>query len=101
MQNIVIIDYSLNNLWSVEKSLDLLFEACKHLDISIANHSNYKIEKEIHKNAYSRNETSSKRKEFKRLINYYGFVGVSIAYFITYIIHFSLLNLYFKNLIWK
>ena len=35
------------------------------------------------------------------LINYYGFVGVSIAYFITYIIHFSLLNLYFKNLIWK
>ena len=35
------------------------------------------------------------------LINYYGFVGVSIAYFITYIIHFILLNLYFKNLIWK
>ena len=35
------------------------------------------------------------------LINYYGFVGVSIAYFITYIIHFCLLNLYFKNLIWK
>ena len=35
------------------------------------------------------------------LINCYGFVGVSIAYFITYIIHFGLLNLYFKNLIWK
>ena len=55
-----------------EKSLDLLFEACKHLDISITNHSNYKIEKKIHNNAYSRNETSSKIKEFKRLINYYG-----------------------------
>ena len=59
-----------------EKSLDLLFEACKHLDISITNHSNYKIEKEIHNNAYSRNETSSKIKEFKRLINYYGSIGV-------------------------
>ena len=59
-----------------EKSLDLLFEACKYLDISITNHSNYKIEKEIHKNAYSRHETSSKIKEFKRLINYYGSIGV-------------------------
>ena len=59
-----------------EKSLDLLFEVCKHLDISIINHSNYKIEKEIHKNSYSRNKTSSKIKEFKRLINYYGSIGV-------------------------
>ena len=62
-----------------EKSLDLLFEACKHLDISIKNHSNYKIEKEIHKNSYSRNETSSKIKEFKRLINFYGSIGVRDA----------------------
>ena len=30
----------------------------------------------------------------------YGFVGVSISYFITYIIHFSLLNLYFRKLLW-
>ena len=59
-----------------EKSLDLLFEACKHLDISITNHSNYEIEKEIHKNSYLRNETSSQIKEFKRLINYYGSIGV-------------------------
>lgn len=33
-------------------------------------------------------------------IGKYGFVGVSIAYFITYIIHFSLLNLYFRKLLW-
>lgn len=34
------------------------------------------------------------------LVNQYGFVGVSIAYFCSYIIHFTLLNLYFKNLLW-
>ena len=33
-------------------------------------------------------------------IEKYGFVGVSIAYFITYIIHFSLLNFYFRKLLW-
>ncbi len=33
-------------------------------------------------------------------IGKYGFVGVSIAYFITYIIHFSLLNIYFRKLLW-
>ena len=33
-------------------------------------------------------------------IEKYGFVGVSISYFITYIIHFSLLNIYFKKLLW-
>ena len=33
-------------------------------------------------------------------ISKYGFVGVSISYFITYIIHFSLLNLYFRKLLW-
>ncbi len=33
-------------------------------------------------------------------IGKYGFVGVSISYFITYIIHFSLLNLYFRKLLW-
>jgi len=31
----------------------------------------------------------------------YGFIGVSIAYFFAYIIHFSLLNIYFKNLLWR
>ncbi|MBT8273347.1 MAG: O-antigen translocase [Bacteroidia bacterium] len=31
----------------------------------------------------------------------YGFVGVSIAYFIAYLIHFILMNLYFRNLLWK
>ena len=30
----------------------------------------------------------------------YGFVGVSIAYFVTYIIHFTLLNIYFRKLLW-
>jgi PST family polysaccharide transporter len=30
----------------------------------------------------------------------YGFVGVSIAYFLTYIVHFSLLNIYFRKLLW-
>ena len=33
-------------------------------------------------------------------IGQYGFVGVSIAYFLTYIIHFSLLNIYFRKLLW-
>ena len=35
------------------------------------------------------------------LANKYGFVGLSIAYFITYIIHFLLLNIYFRKLLWK
>ena len=30
----------------------------------------------------------------------YGFVGVSYAYFITYVLHFSLLNIYFRKLLW-
>jgi PST family polysaccharide transporter len=30
----------------------------------------------------------------------YGFVGVSYAYFITYIIHFTLLNIHFRKLLW-
>ena len=33
-------------------------------------------------------------------IEKFGFVGVSISYFVTYIIHFSLLNIYFKKLLW-
>ena len=33
-------------------------------------------------------------------IGKYGFIGVSISYFITYIIHFSLLNIYFRRLLW-
>ena len=33
-------------------------------------------------------------------IDMYGFVGVSISYFITYIIHFTLLNLYYRKLLW-
>jgi len=35
------------------------------------------------------------------LTNIYGFVGLSIAYFTTYIIHFLLLNIYFRKLLWK
>ena len=35
------------------------------------------------------------------LVKFYGFSGVAIAYFLTYMIHFILLNLYFKNLLWK
>ena len=34
------------------------------------------------------------------LINAYGFWGVSLAYFITYIIHFSLLNFHLRKLLW-
>ncbi|MCO4822569.1 MAG: O-antigen translocase [Flavobacteriaceae bacterium] len=34
------------------------------------------------------------------LVHRYGFVGVSMAYFYSYVIHFTLLNLYFKNLLW-
>ena len=59
-----------------EKSLDLLFEACNLLDISITDHNNYEIEKENFKNAYSRFDANSKIKEFKRLINFYGSIGV-------------------------
>ena len=58
-----------------EKSLDLLFEACNNLGISITDHENYKFEKENYKNAYSRIDTNSKIKEFKRLINFYGSIG--------------------------
>ena len=59
-----------------EKSLDLLFEACNLLDISITDHNNFEIEKEKYKNAYSRFDANSKIKEFKRLINFYGSIGV-------------------------
>ena len=34
------------------------------------------------------------------LINAYGFWGVSLAYFITYIIHFTLLNFHLRKLLW-
>ena len=59
-----------------EKSLKLLYEACNLLNISIIDHDNYEIEKEIYKNAYSRFDANSKIKEFKRLINFYGSIGV-------------------------
>ena len=35
------------------------------------------------------------------LANTYGFIGLSIAYFVTYLIHFLLLNIYFRKLLWK
>ena len=35
------------------------------------------------------------------LVNIYSFVGLSVAYFITYIIHFLLLNMYFRKLLWR
>ena len=35
------------------------------------------------------------------LANVYGFVGLSMAYFSTYIIHFLLLNIYFRKLLWR
>jgi len=34
------------------------------------------------------------------LVNGYGFIGVSIAYFISYIIHFIGMNIYFRKLLW-
>jgi PST family polysaccharide transporter len=33
-------------------------------------------------------------------IEYYGFVGVSIAYFVTYVLHFIAMNIYFRKLLW-
>jgi len=33
-------------------------------------------------------------------INKYGFVGVSYAYFMTYVIHFFSMNFYFRKLLW-
>lgn len=33
-------------------------------------------------------------------VNKYGFVGVSYAYFLTYVIHFLSMNFYFRKLIW-
>ena len=35
------------------------------------------------------------------LANTYGFIGLSIAYFVTYLIHFLLLNIYFRKILWK
>lgn len=35
------------------------------------------------------------------LVKHIGFSGVAIAYFLAYVIHFILLNIYFKNLLWK
>jgi PST family polysaccharide transporter len=34
------------------------------------------------------------------LIKTYGFVGVSIAYFLTYVLHFIAMNIYFRKLLW-
>ncbi|PTM10087.1 MAG: hypothetical protein DA407_04440 [Bacteroidetes bacterium] len=34
------------------------------------------------------------------LVNYYGFIGVSMAYFGAYVIHFALMNIYFRKLLW-
>ena len=33
-------------------------------------------------------------------IEMYGFVGVSISYLVTYVIHFGLLNFYYRKLLW-
>lgn len=34
------------------------------------------------------------------LVNQYGFVGVAMAYFGAYLIHFILMNIYFRKLLW-
>lgn len=34
------------------------------------------------------------------LVNQYGFVGVAMAYFGSYLIHFILMNIYFRKLLW-
>jgi len=34
------------------------------------------------------------------LVNYYGFIGVSMAYFGAYLVHFILMNIYFRKLLW-
>ncbi len=34
------------------------------------------------------------------LVKIYGFVGVSMAYFATYVLHFIAMNIYFRKLIW-
>lgn len=35
------------------------------------------------------------------LVPIYGLVGVSMAYFFTYLMHFGFMNLYFKKLLWR
>lgn len=34
------------------------------------------------------------------LVGIYGFIGVSIAYFLAYLVHFILMNIYFRKLLW-
>lgn len=31
----------------------------------------------------------------------YGFIGIAVAYFISYILHFSFMNIYFRKLLWR
>ena len=59
-----------------EKSLKLLYEACDRLNISLNNHKSFNSEKESFKNAYSRHKDNNNINEFKRLINYYGSIGL-------------------------
>ena len=59
-----------------EKSLELLFQACDRLNISLNKHKSFNIEKESFKNAYHRHQDNNNINEFKRLINYYGSIGL-------------------------
>lgn len=34
-------------------------------------------------------------------LNLYGFWGISVAYFVAYLIHFIFMNVYFKKLLWR
>ena len=34
-------------------------------------------------------------------VKMYGFIGVSIAYFVAYVVHFILMNIYFRKLLWQ
>ena len=34
-------------------------------------------------------------------LNIYGFWGISVAYFLTYLVHFIFMNIYFKKLLWQ
>lgn len=57
-------------------SLELLHKACDQLGIDPTYHTEYGIEKERYSTAYTHQNDDSRTKEFKRLINYFGSLGV-------------------------
>jgi peptidoglycan/xylan/chitin deacetylase (PgdA/CDA1 family) len=61
------------------KCLEFLTRACDELGIDPTCHTKYEMEKKRHSSAYSRQEDDCRTKEFKRLINYVGAIGMREA----------------------